>query len=98
MLKRLAVLFLSILVATAVLAQAKKRIEREADIPRFTYKVDGKLEDIVRDDAKFRRFAADLRRDTESILRDYEFADNFTKLHGHHMFQMGANEQALLDD
>jgi len=49
MLKRLAVLFLSILVATAAFAQTKKRIEREADIPRFTYKVDGKLEDIVGD-------------------------------------------------
>jgi len=73
--KRFALFFLSFLLATGAFAQAKKRIEREADIPRFTYKVDGPLEDIVRDEAKFRAFAANLRRDTESILRDYEIAD-----------------------
>ena len=75
MFKRILILFLSLLVATAAFPQAKKRIEREADIPRFTYKVDGKLEDIVRDEAKFRRFSESLRRDTESILRDYDIAD-----------------------
>jgi subtilisin family serine protease len=73
--KRIAVFLLSFLVALGAFAQAKKRIEREADIPRFTYKVDGKLEDIVRDEAKFRAFAANLRRDTEGILRDYDIAD-----------------------
>jgi len=75
MIKRILFLLLSLAVADAAFAQAKKRIEREADIPRFTYKVDGKLEDIVRDEAKFKAFAAPLRRDTESILRDYEIAD-----------------------
>ncbi len=27
-----------------------------------------------------------------STERDYEFADNFTQIHGHHMFQMGVKE------
>jgi subtilisin family serine protease len=75
MLKRALFVLLSFLIAGAAVGQAKKRIEREADIPRFTYKVDGKLEDIVRDDARFRAFAANLRRDTEGILRDYDIAD-----------------------
>ncbi len=63
------------LVAAVVVAQDKPRIERAADLPRFTYKLDGKLEDIVRDDVKFGAFAAQVRRDTQSILDRYEFAD-----------------------
>jgi len=57
------------------LAQERKRIDKAADLPRFTYKIDGKLEDIIRDDAKFRVFAAAVRRDTESILDRYDIAD-----------------------
>jgi hypothetical protein len=72
---RILVLFLSFFIAATASAQGRKRIEREADIPRFTYQVEGKLEDIVRDEARFKRFSAALRRDTESILRDYEVAD-----------------------
>jgi hypothetical protein len=75
MVKRLALLFLALLVATAAFAQAKKRVEKAADLPRFTYKVDGKLDELVRDDARFRAFAGDVRRDTESVLRDYEISD-----------------------
>jgi subtilisin family serine protease len=75
MIKRITLLFLALVVATAAFAQTRKRIEREADIPRFTYEVQGKLEDIVRDEAKFKAFAANLRRDTEGILRDYDVAD-----------------------
>jgi subtilisin family serine protease len=75
MLKRIAILLLSLLVAMAAIAQAKKRVDKAADLPRFTYKLDGKLEDLVRDEARFRAFAADVRRDTESVLRDYEISD-----------------------
>ena len=73
--RRILVFFLSFFIAATAAGQARKRIEREADIPRFTYQVEGKLEDIVRDEARFNRFSAALRRDTESILRDYEVAD-----------------------
>src|SRR5262249_7534833 len=40
-----------------------------------TYKLDGKLDQVVRDDAKFRAFARDVRRDTESVLAQYDIAD-----------------------
>lgn len=40
----------------------------------------------------FGNFGRNLTLPNISTERDYEFADNFTKLHGHHMFQMGANE------
>ena len=71
---RTALLLFSFLFAATGVA-AKTRVEREADLPRFSYKIEGKLEDLVRDDAKFRAFAAGLRRDTESVLRDYDIAD-----------------------
>jgi subtilisin family serine protease len=62
------------LFAVAV-AQAKPRIEKAADMPRFSYKIDGNLEDLVRDEASFRRFAEQVRRDHQSVLDGYEIAD-----------------------
>jgi hypothetical protein len=75
MFKRLALLLLLALLAFGASAQGKKRIEREADLPRFTYKIDGPLEELVRDEAKFKPFAAQLRRDEESVLARYDIAD-----------------------
>jgi subtilisin family serine protease len=69
---------LALTFAGGVAAQDKKRIEKAADLPRFTYKVDGKLDEIVRDDAKFKAFSRELRRDTESVLAQYEIADKAT--------------------
>ena len=56
-------------------AQAKQRIERAADIPIFTYPMGVKLEQVVRDDQEFARFAPALRRDVTSVLARYEIAD-----------------------
>jgi len=67
------------LLAMPSLAQTKKRIDKVADLPRFTYKIDGKLEDLVRDDAKFRPFAAQLRQDIDSVLAQYDIADKATE-------------------
>ena len=75
MIARFAMLVLAFALAGAAFAQDKKRIEKAADLPRFSYKVDGKLDDIVRDDAKFKAFARELRRDTESVLAQYDIAD-----------------------
>jgi hypothetical protein len=75
MLKRIAFIVLAAAVATSALAQGKKRIEKAADMPRFTYHVEGKLEDLVRNEAAFGPFAAQVRRDTQSVLDGYEIAD-----------------------
>ena len=75
MLTRIVTFALALALAGGVVAQEKKRIDKAADLPRFTYKVDAKLDEIVRDDAKFRAFAKDLRRDIESVLAQYEIAD-----------------------
>ena len=63
MLARIATIVIALAVAGGAVAQDKKRIDKAADLPRFTYKVDAKLDEIVRDDVKFRAFAKDLRRD-----------------------------------
>jgi subtilisin family serine protease len=44
-------------------------------MPRFTYKVDGSLERLVTDPAAFQGFAAQVRRDNESVLAKYDIAD-----------------------
>ena len=75
---RLLMLFLAFLVAGGAAAQAKKRIDKAADLPRFSYKPDGKIEDMIRDDAKFKPFASELRRDLESVLAQYDIEDKAT--------------------
>jgi hypothetical protein len=62
-------------VAVAAPAQDRKRIDRAADLPRFSYPIEGKLEDVVRDDAKFTALARAVRRDTESVLARHDIAD-----------------------
>jgi hypothetical protein len=67
----------------AVVAQApapgKPRIEKAADLPRFSYKLDAKVEDVVRSADRFAPFAAQLRRDTESVLSNYDIPDKSTQ-------------------
>lgn len=75
MLRFLAALLATILLPGAALAQGKTRIEKAADLPRFTYPVEGSLESIVRDEAKFRPLAAQLHRDAQSVLDRHEIAD-----------------------
>jgi hypothetical protein len=75
MFKHLALALVVLQLATAAFAAAKKRIEKAADLPRFSYRIEGKLEALVRDDARFRRFAAQVRRDDESVLAEYDIAD-----------------------
>ena len=75
MLKRSLFVLLAFVLATSAFAQGKKRIDKAADMPRFTYKIDGKLDDLVRDEKAFSRFAAEVRRDNQSVLDGYEIAD-----------------------
>ena len=65
-------------------AQERQRIERASDMPRFTYPVRGSLESLVRDEKAFAAFAAQVRRDIESVLARYDIADRAMQrqLHG----------------
>jgi hypothetical protein len=67
------------LAAGLVSAQSKPRIDKAADLPRFSYRVDGKLEDVVRSPERFAPFAAAVRRDTESVLAGYDIPDKATR-------------------
>jgi subtilisin family serine protease len=67
------------LVAGAAAAQSKPRIDKAADLPKFTYRIDGKVEDVVRSKEKFAPFAAAVRRDTESVLATYDIADKASR-------------------
>ncbi|MCO5125476.1 MAG: S8 family serine peptidase [Rhizobacter sp.] len=66
------------LLASPVSAEQKKRIDKAADLPRFTYKLDASLEQTVRDPALFAAFATQFRRDTQSVLDGYEIEDKST--------------------
>ena len=75
MIARIVALLLAMTLSQGALAQGKKKIERAADLPRFSYRIDGKVEDLLHDAAKFKAFAGAVRADTESVLRDYELSD-----------------------
>jgi subtilisin family serine protease len=72
---RLIALALALLLCGAAHAQNKPRIEKAADLPRFTYAVKGSLESLVRDETAFGGLAAKLRADVESVLAQYDIAD-----------------------
>ncbi len=79
MFTRIVVLCLTLVLAAGASAQSKKRIEKAADVPRFSYKIDGPIENMLRDDAKWKPFAAAVRRDLESVLAQYDIADKATE-------------------
>ncbi len=58
---------------------ARPRIEKAADLPRFTYKLQGRLDDVVQKAELFAPLAAALRRDTESVLAGYDIPDAATQ-------------------
>lgn len=58
-----------------ILAADKQRIDKEADIPRFSYPITDPLENVVRDKASFERVIQPVRADMESVLAKYDIAD-----------------------
>ena len=75
---RILALIVAIGLAGTVIAQGKQRIDKAADLPRFTYKVQGSVEDTLRDEARFRAFAASVRKDIDAVLAGYDIADKAT--------------------
>lgn len=60
-------------------SSGKKVVKSSDDLPRFTYPVKGSASALVEaDDATFNAFAAKVRRDIDSIFRDYEISDKAT--------------------
>ena len=100
MLTRIIAWTLAALVAGGVAAQPRQKVEKAADLPRFNYRIDGKVEDLLRDDAKFAAFASQLRKDVESVLAGYEIPDKSVE-RGYHAtlaqiaFLEGRHDDAL---
>ena len=70
-----ATLIISMAMAGMSVAAEKQRIEKEADLPRFSYKISEPLEKIVKDKALFAKTTVKIRADMEGILEKYEIAD-----------------------
>ena len=68
-------LALALALAVPVLAADKQRIDKAADIPRFSYAIVDPLENVVRDKAIFVRVTQPIRTDMESVLAKYDIAD-----------------------
>ena len=58
---------------------AKQKITREADVPRFQYTMGGAVEDLIKSESAFRPFAAQVRKNVESVLRDFDIEDAATR-------------------
>ena len=75
MLRRL----LPLLALPLLLAQApRQKVTRAADLPVFTYRIDGTVEDVLQSDAKFHRLALEIRKNIESTLEKYDIEDKGT--------------------
>jgi hypothetical protein len=67
------------LVAPSIGHAQKPRIEKSADLPHFEYRVDGKVEALVDEHAKFATLATPLHRDLQSVIDRFEFTDKATE-------------------
>lgn len=70
-----------LLVSTFAQSQSagKKKVTSQADLPRFSYSITGAASKLVQaDDATFNAFAAKVRTDVDTVLRDYEIDDKAT--------------------
>jgi hypothetical protein len=60
-------------------SDSKKKVNDESDLPRFTYPMSSRACELLQADVTtFNAFAAKVRTDVETILRDYEVADKGT--------------------
>ena len=79
MLLRILLTLAALGIAAAGVAADKIPVERAADLPRFTYHINGKLDALVDDDVRFAAFAGELRRNVESVLAGYDVKDKATR-------------------
>ncbi len=55
---------------------SKQRIEKAADLPTFTYPVQGDLAALVRDDDRFKPLSKLIARDYNGVLEQYDIAES----------------------
>ena len=58
---------------------AKKKVNSQSDLPRFTYPMDRPASELLQADAAtFNAFAAKVRADLDTVFRDYDISDKST--------------------
>jgi subtilisin family serine protease len=68
-----------VLSAGVSLGQAKKTVNTEADLPRFSYPLSQPASSLLKaDDATFNQFASKVEADVNSVLADYTISDKET--------------------
>ncbi len=71
---------IGLVAAPFVLAQApKKKITRAADVPQFSYAITGRVEDLLHSDEALTKLTAQIRKDIESTLANYDIEESATK-------------------
>jgi subtilisin family serine protease len=72
-------LFLSVSPISYSQSNGKTKVNSQADLPRFTYRVQGSASELVQaDEATFNAFARGVQTDLDTVFRDYEVADKST--------------------
>ena len=66
-------------IATAPSGTAKQLIEKAADLPRFSYPVQGDLASLVRDDARFMPLSQKIAQDFSGVLAQYDIAETASR-------------------
>ncbi len=69
------ILFLLAIVPTLLSAQDNKVINRIDDIPRFSYKIDGKASEVYQNPEKFEKLYKEIQADYNKVLNEYTFND-----------------------
>jgi subtilisin family serine protease len=60
-------------------AQAEKKpVKSVMDLPRHTYKIEGKASEFLLTDAPFKAFVSEVRKNTEKTLAEYDITDKTT--------------------
>lgn len=68
-----------ILLSQFCIAQTKKKVASQSDLPRFTYPMTMPASDLLQaDQATFNAFARKVQTDLDTILRDYDISDKAT--------------------
>lgn len=59
-------------------ASERKVVKTSDDLPRYTYRIEGKASELIDNDAGLARLAVEVRRDIESTLQQYDIQDATT--------------------
>jgi subtilisin family serine protease len=69
------ILLAFIIIPALSVAQDKKVINSLDDIPRFSYKIDGKASEVYQDPEKFGKLYKKIKEDYNKVLKEYTFND-----------------------